>query len=235
MPWRRRRKRGRGWLTGYSKVGQRSSQQGRSSRTQSGIKCVLMCERIVLVLRQTDLPAPLTRWNAPDTNPAAVEPNPNIHSGNIWDLGPNMWSDLGWGLGGECPNATTTWGDRKPCHALNQGPRTASHRSGLVVLSCLARRGAARPRERAKERLLSDIGPEMWRERRPSARCPRPSQCASPSAQTDCWLPPAPPGCPFQSGALTVVSPRVRQRGVPRSAGGMTFIHAQITRIPAVG
>lgn len=63
VPWRhgaereKRRKRGRGWLTGYRKVGQRSSQQGRSSRTQSGIKCILMCERIVLVLRQTDLGA----------------------------------------------------------------------------------------------------------------------------------------------------------------------------------
>lgn len=129
-----RRRRGRGWLTGSSKVGQWSSQQGRSSLTQSGIKCILMCERIALVLRQTDLGAkpPISRWSSPSTNPAAVESNPNTHSENFRILYPKALVNLGLGVMSssrqeyrKCPNGTTTRGDVKSCHALNQGPRTA--------------------------------------------------------------------------------------------------------------
>lgn len=44
-----------------------------------------MRQRIVLVPRQTDLGAkhPITCCSRPNTNPAAVESNPSIHSGNI--------------------------------------------------------------------------------------------------------------------------------------------------------
>lgn len=71
---------------GYSKVGQWSRQQGRASLTQSGVMSVLMCERIVLVLRQTDLGAkpPITCCSSRNTNPAAAVYNPSIHSGGIY-------------------------------------------------------------------------------------------------------------------------------------------------------
>ncbi|TWW55538.1 hypothetical protein D4764_09G0005870 [Takifugu flavidus] len=46
-----------------------------------------MCERIVLVLRQTDLGAktPITRCSSRNTNPAAAVYNPSIHIRPICD------------------------------------------------------------------------------------------------------------------------------------------------------